>query len=142
MHWARSIVLALSASALVGCTVGPNYKRPAAQVPAKWDVSEPWRESTPNDGLAKGQWWTVFHDDDLNALERQALEANQTIKAGTAHLEQARASASVQIATLFPTLSVAPSAERQRLSGNRPTSSNLPSTGPVTQSSYSLPFTV
>ena len=125
-----------------GCTVGPNYKRVAAPVPAKWDVSEPWRESTPKDGVAKGEWWSAFHDDELGGLEKQALDANQTIKISTARLEQARASAAVQVATQFPSLATAPSAERQRLSGNRPANSNFPVASPVSQSNFVLPFTV
>jgi len=134
--------LTLASCTLLGCTVGPNYKRPAAQVPAKWDVAAPWRESTPQDTLAKGQWWDVFHDDDLNALEKQAIDANQTIKVSAARLEQARAAASVQIATQFPTLGTAPAVQRQRLSGNRPPSSTFPITGPFNQNSYTVPFTV
>jgi len=125
-----------------GCTVGPNYKRVAAPVPAKWDVSEPWRESAPKDGVAKGEWWSAFHDDELSGLEKQALDANQTIKISTARLEQARASAAVQVATQFPSLATAPSAERQRLSGNRPANSNFPVASPVSQSNFVLPFTV
>jgi outer membrane protein, multidrug efflux system len=125
-----------------GCTVGPNYHRPAAPVPAKWDISEPWRESAPKDNLAKGEWWSVFHDDQLSALENQAIDANQTIKVAAAHLEQARASAALQIATQFPNLATAPQAERQRISGNRPPNSTIPITSAVTQNSYTLPFTV
>src|SRR5215471_992346 len=127
---------------VAGCTVGPKYQRASAPVPAKWDVAEPWREGAPKDSVPKGEWWSVFHDDDLNALEKQALDANQTIKVSVAHLEQARASAAVQIATQFPTLATAPQAERQRLSGNRPSSSSIVVTRPVTQNSYTLPFTV
>jgi NodT family efflux transporter outer membrane factor (OMF) lipoprotein len=111
-------------------------------VPAQWDVAEPWRESTPKDAVAKGEWWSVFHDDELSALEKQSLDANQTIKVSTARLEQARAAAAVQVATLFPTLSTAPLAERQRLSGNRPPGSSIPVTSAVTQNNFSLPFTV
>jgi NodT family efflux transporter outer membrane factor (OMF) lipoprotein len=110
-------------------------------VPAKWDVSEPWRESAPKDGLAKGEWWSVFHDEQLSALEHQALDANQTIKVAAAHLEQARASAALQIATQFPTMATAPQAERQRISGNRPANSAIPIKSAITQSSYTLPFT-
>lgn len=134
---------ALALSALVsGCTVGPNYQRVSAPVPAKWDVSEPWRESTPKDAVPKGEWWSVFHDEELSGFERQALEANQTIKVAAAHLEQARASVSLQIAPQFPNFSTAPQAERQRLSLNRPTSFNVPAVAPVTQNTFSLPFTV
>jgi multidrug efflux system outer membrane protein len=137
------ILVGLAALAMAsGCTVGPKYQRATAPMPAKWDVTEPWREGAPKDGVAKGEWWSVFRDDDLSALEKQALEANQTIKVAAARLEQARASAAVQIATLFPALATAPNAQRQRLSGNRPTSSNFPSTGPVSQTNITLPFTV
>lgn len=134
-----SLALALLAA---GCTVGPKYQRASAPVPAHWDVPDPWRESAPRDALSKGDWWAVFHDDALNGLERDALDANQTLKVAAAHLEQARASAALQISTLFPQVGTSPSAQRQRLSGNRATSSNFPATGPVTQSSYTLPFTV
>lgn len=125
-----------------GCTVGPKYQRATAPVPAKWDVAEPWRESAPKDGVAKGEWWSVFHDDELSALEKQAFDANQTIKVAAARLEQARASAAVQIATQFPTLSTSPSVQRQRLSGNRPANSNFPVKSPVSQTNNILPFTV
>jgi len=135
-------VTGLGVSALTsGCTVGPNYQRVTAPVPAKWDVSEPWRESAPKDGVAKGEWWSVFHDDELSAMEKQALDANQTIKIAAARLEQARASAAVQIATQFPNLVTSPSAQRERLSGSRPPSSPVPVTSAVTQSAYTLPFT-
>jgi multidrug efflux system outer membrane protein len=136
------VVTGLGVCALAGgCTVGPNYKRVTAPVPAKWDVSEPWRESVPKDGVAKGEWWSAFHDDELTALEKQSLDANQTIKISAARLEQARASAAVQVATQFPNLATAPSAERQRLSGNRPANSNFPVASPVSQSNFVLPFT-
>lgn len=123
-----------------GCTVGPSYHRASVPVPAKWDVAEPWRESAPKDAAAKGEWWGVFQNDELSALERQTLDANQTIKVAIARLEQARAAAALQIATQFPTLSTSLTAERQRLSGNRPSSSNVPITGPVSQSNITLPF--
>jgi NodT family efflux transporter outer membrane factor (OMF) lipoprotein len=127
---------------IAGCTVGPKYQRATAPVPAKWDVSEPWRESAPKDGLPKGEWWSVFHDGDLNAMEKMALDANQTIKVAAARLEQARASAAVQISTQFPFLSTSPSTERQRISGNRPANSNFPVRSPVSQTNNILPFTV
>lgn len=135
-----AIVLLLGA--LTGCAVGPNYRRPSAPVATKWDLAEPWRESAPKDAIPKGEWWTVFRDDDLNVLEKQALAANQTLKVSIARLEQARANAAVQVATLFPTTSVAPAIERQRLSGNRPTNGVLIPLRPATQNAYTVPFTV
>jgi multidrug efflux system outer membrane protein len=125
-----------------GCTVGPKYQRASAPVPAHWDTPEPWRESAPQDTLAKGQWWTIFHDDELNSLEKDSLDANQSIKVAAAHLEQARASAALQVSYLFPQVGVSPSIERQRLSGNRPAVSSVVPNTPLTQSSLTLPFTV
>jgi len=136
-----ALILA-SAIFFAGCAVGPNYKRPAAPMATKWDLAEPWREGAPKDALPKGQWWTVFHDDDLNALETQALTANQTIKISLARLEQARATAAIQVSTVFPSLSTSPGAERQRLSGNRPTNGVPITLRPATQNTFALPFSV
>lgn len=125
-----------------GCTVGPKYQRASAPVPAHWDVVEPFRESAPQDALPKGEWWAIFHDDALNSLEKNSLAANQTLKVAAAHLEQARASAAIQVSTQFPQVGTSPSASRQRLSGNRAKVSNAIPSVPLTQSTYTLPFTV
>ena len=124
-----------------GCTVGPKYERATAPSTAKWDVTEPWRQSDPKDAAPKGEWWSVFHDDELNALEKDALSANQTLQAAIGNYHQARAAAAIQVATNFPTLGVAPSIERQRLSGNRPPNGAIPPLRPVTQNAFTLPFT-
>ena len=138
----RSLAAFLAASALTGCAVGPNYKRPPAPTVAGWELAEPWREGAPKDAIPKGEWWTVFHDDDLNTLEAQALSANQTLKISLARLEQARATAAIQVSTSFPMVSTSPSAERQRLSGNRPTNGVPITLQPATQNTFVLPFTV
>jgi outer membrane protein, multidrug efflux system len=128
--------------ALAGCTVGPNYKRPSAPVPAQWQVTEPFREAAPKDAIPKTSWWTVFHDDELNSLEDELLAANQTLKVSIAHYDQARASAAVQNATLFPTAEVSPTIGAQRYSGTRPTGTNIPLRAAVTQNNYALPFSI
>jgi outer membrane protein, multidrug efflux system len=143
LHLAASVALVI-AFIFGGCTVGPNYKMPDAPVAAHWDVEQPWRESAPKDAFDKGEWWKVFNDDDLNTFESQAIAENQTIKISIAHLEQARATAAIQVATLFPTLSGNGSVERQRLSGNRPPNSPIPivGPGPYQQNTFQIPFTV
>ena len=142
----RSATISAAAIAAIlcaaGCTVGPKYQRAAAPAAAHWDVAEPWRESAPKDALGKGEWWGVFKDDDLSALEQESLESNQTIKISVARLEQARALAAVQISAQFPQVTTAPALERQRLSGNRPPNSNFNIISPVTQNNYNVPFTV
>jgi multidrug efflux system outer membrane protein len=136
-RWVLAVTLLCS-----GCTVGPNYNRPSAPVPAKWDVQEPWRQAEPKDAIPKTTWWSVFHDDELNGLENDLLAANQTLKASIATFQQARATAAITNATVFPEVGVNPSVGMQRYSGSRPTGSNLPLTGAVTQANWLLPFNV
>jgi len=127
--------------------VGPNYHRAGAAVPAKWDTTAPWREGTPMDALPKGEWWGVFHDDELDSLEKEAIAANQTLKISIARLEQARATAAIQVSTLFPTVGLQPDAnhpviERGRQSAGRTLTSTTPSSAAYTASSYAIPFQV
>jgi multidrug efflux system outer membrane protein len=125
-----------------GCTVGPNYKRPAAPVATKWEISQPWREAEPKDSVPKTWWWTLYHDEDLNGLETGLLAANQTLQVSIANFQQARASAEIQNATLFPQVGTAPAAGRQLYSGNRPTGTSLPLSTGIIQNNWYLPFTV
>jgi NodT family efflux transporter outer membrane factor (OMF) lipoprotein len=140
--FAPSLFLTGAALLLAGCTVGPKYQRASAPTAAKWDVSEPWRPSDPKDAVPKGEWWAVFHDDDLNALEKDAIAANQTLQAAIGNYNQARSAAAIQIATLFPTFGTAPTASRQRYPSDRPTQGALVPLQTVTQNAYTLPFTV
>src|SRR6266851_5132324 len=111
----------LAATTLAGCAVGPNYKRPGAPTVASWELAEPWREGAPKDAIPKGEWWSVFHDDDLNALETQALTANQSLKISLARLEQARAAAAIQVSAVYRELRsrpLWPSAPQHRSRGS------------------------
>ena len=136
--FAPAIVLVFSS----GCTVGPKYQRASVPTPANWETPQPWRPSDPKDTVPKGEWWKAFHEDQLEALEAKALDANQTLKAAVARYAQARALTSQPISALHPQMNVAPLAQRQRLSGNRPTSGVPITLRPVTQNSFTLPFTV
>jgi NodT family efflux transporter outer membrane factor (OMF) lipoprotein len=130
-----------------GCAVGPRYSRPTAPVPAPdaWKTQPPWEQAAPKDAIPKGTWWQVFHDPVLDAYEQQLLQANQSLVAARDRLEQARSSARVATADMFPQLSADPSALRQRGSGNRPLNGELPTVAnggfsPYTQSAYTIPF--
>jgi NodT family efflux transporter outer membrane factor (OMF) lipoprotein len=96
----------------------------------------------PKDTAPKGEWWSVFHDEDLNALEAQSVAANQTLVGAAARYQQARALTALALSALYPQFSVAPQAERQRLSGDRPPSGNVSVLTPVSQNSFIIPFTV
>lgn len=125
---------------LVGCTVGPNYHRPTVPAAPAWKEQPPWRTATPQDSIPKGQWWTIFGDPELDGYETQALNANQTIESASYQLDQARASARITQSGLFPQGTVGFSAQRSRLSGNRPSNGSTIVLAPVTQNTFSLPF--
>ncbi len=129
-------------SATLCCTVGPAYKRPTAEMPNTWKGEGPWQTATPKDSIPKGAWWQVFHDPALDQLEQQLIDANQSLTAARDRLSEARAQARIASAAFFPSVSTDPSAQRQRLSGDRPLSGSSVATLPVTQNVYSIPFSV
>ena len=102
--------------ALTGCIlVGPKYHRPAAtqeplpssykEIPAHYKNSEGWDIAQPRDAMLRGEWWRVFNDPDLNALEEQLNINNQNIKEFFQNFMEARALIAETNAQLYPTLS-------------------------------------
>ncbi|HUA59501.1 MAG TPA: efflux transporter outer membrane subunit, partial [Verrucomicrobiae bacterium] len=118
-------------------TVGPDYHPPTNSVPAVYKAAElgSWKEGQPLDNVPKGNWWAVFDDTNLDALEAEALQANQGLKAAVARVDQARAAARVARGDLLPALNLDPSYNRQRYSPNEE-----PSFGPLTANTFSTPL--
>jgi NodT family efflux transporter outer membrane factor (OMF) lipoprotein len=114
-----TVLLAIAASQLTGCTVGPKYQRPAAAVPPAYKEVGDWKPAQPNDQSFGGNWWEIFQDPQLNALELQVNVSNQNLKAAEAQYTQARAILRYQRADYFPTLTVDPTATRNKTSANR-----------------------
>jgi outer membrane protein, multidrug efflux system len=105
---------------LAACAAGPDYRRPAVDMPVAWKVEPPWREAAPDDVSAKGPWWQRFGDPQLDALEQQAAAANPTLAAANARLVQARAIVASALTAQVPQLGAAARLGRQRISANRP----------------------
>jgi len=106
--------LILGLALLAGCKVGPDYARPATP------TASGWKEGTStNATVLPEQWWTIFNDAELNALEVQAVEANQDLKRAMARVTEARALARVSKAELYPNLTANSGYTRTRLSENR-----------------------
>jgi NodT family efflux transporter outer membrane factor (OMF) lipoprotein len=136
---ARAVV-PVALAAIASCrTAGPAYQRPAAPSAPAWVTPEPWRPADPKDTIARGEWWTIFHDAGLDALEAHVLTENQDMAAAAARFEEAKALAAIAYAGRYPVIGANGRVERQRLSGNRP---GNPSPGTAqTQSDFELPFT-
>ena len=111
--------LALTGAALIlsGCTVGPDYIKPAAIVPAQYKEMKGWKFGAPRDDFAKGDWWKLFHDSELDTLEAQVSISNQTIKADEANYREAQALIAEARAALFPTLTFDPALTRSSGTG-------------------------
>jgi NodT family efflux transporter outer membrane factor (OMF) lipoprotein len=107
---------------LGGCSLAPTYRTPGSAPPADaYAEAGDWRQAEPLDDRARGAWWTLFEDPELDALEVKVSNANQNIKAAFARLQEARAATRIARADLVPTLTVGSSATRQRVSQNSPT---------------------
>jgi NodT family efflux transporter outer membrane factor (OMF) lipoprotein len=123
---------------LSGCTVGPNYRRPAAEVPATYKEVGNWKPAQPNEQNIGGNWWELFQDPQLNSLESQIDVSNQNLKAAQAQYIQARALVRYSRADLFPTVSVNPSATRTKTSSNRPPPNSI--FNGITTNDFQIPF--
>lgn len=110
------------ALALAGCSFAPAYQVPAT-APAAATYNEPpdWKASAPADASARGPWWSIFRDRQLDALEEQAGQANQSLQAAFARLVQARAQTQIQASAYFPTVNAGPQFMRSRTAPNAPT---------------------
>ena len=109
---------------LAACTVGPDYKSPtapaasgytpaplpAATASADAPVGAPQRFVADMD--IPGQWWTLFHSENLNRLIEQSLKANPTLTAAQAALRQARENVYAQQGAYYPSLSLGLGASR------------------------------
>jgi NodT family efflux transporter outer membrane factor (OMF) lipoprotein len=134
--WTTVLILIILVQ-LTGCTVGPKYQRPAAEVPPVYKEVGDWKPAQPNDQNLSGNWWEVFQDPQLNGLEAQVNVSNQNLKAAEAQYTQARALVRYERANYFPTVSVNPSATRNRISNHRPAS--VVANG-ITYNDYQIPF--
>jgi NodT family efflux transporter outer membrane factor (OMF) lipoprotein len=132
------VLLVIAALQVTGCTVGPKYQRPAAEVPPAYKEVGDWKPAQPNDQSLGGNWWEVFQDPQLNALEAQVNVSNQDLQAAEAQYTQARAILRYHRADYFPTVTADPVATRAKLSGNRQPHS--PSFNGITYNDFQIPF--
>ena len=103
----RLLALAAVVASTISCTVGPDYVRPAADVPAAYKEAKDGTTAPPGNALPRGQWWEIYGDSELDVLESQVVLNNQTVRAAEARLRQAQALIDVARAPSFPTLNVA-----------------------------------
>ena len=121
MPRAASLTVAVLA-ALSACSLSPRYQRPSVPAaPDSYKEAGEWKLATPADATARGRWWTMYQDRELDELEAQVTDANQSLRAALARLDQARAQTRMARAAWFPTLTAQANATRSQTSLNSST---------------------
>ena len=131
----RALLLTVGMLPLMGCAVGPKYKTPAVPAPPAYKEIGNWKTAQPNDQNLGGNWWEIFRDSQLNALEQQIDVSNQNLKAAVAQYQESVAALRYARADYYPTITTDPSATRERYSANRPASAGRG----VTFNDFALP---
>lgn len=133
---ARSYMGLLALSVLLGgCAIGPDYQRPQLQTPAQFKQIEGWTQAKPGDVLARGSWWQLYGDAELNALVERLNISNQNLAASEAQYRQARALVRGARAAFYPSLSSSAGASRSSQGSG---SSNTTTTNGGVSNSYDL----
>jgi NodT family efflux transporter outer membrane factor (OMF) lipoprotein len=117
--------------------VGPDYKRPDPPAPpVAFKELAGWKISQPADAVDKGAWWSVYHDPELDRLEREVEVSNQTVKQFEAQYQNAVALVAEARAGLFPIVGLSAGVTRSG-SGASGGGSRTVSTGATSFSSSS-----
>ena len=95
------IHLAIAIVFLIGCAVGPNYKRPPVSMPDQFYAEKAAAEAR---SLADLPWWQVFDDPLLVNLIEEALKNGFDARIAAARVDEARAIYGISKSQFFPQL--------------------------------------
>jgi len=108
------VLLGLIAGGLAGCTLAPEYSRPAAPVPAAWPTGSAYGERTA-DAPAVQAWQAFFPDSRLRQVIETALNHNRDLRLAVLNVERARAMYGIQRAELLPSFNAVGSMSKSRV---------------------------
>lgn len=93
---------------VLGCTVGPKYQRPVADVPQIYRGTAPATVQSPPsyESLGDAKWWTVFHDEQLQALISVALKQNYDVRIAAERVLAAQAQLRITRSDQYPSAGV------------------------------------
>ena len=113
------LAIVVGSAVLSACAIGPDYQRPAMDVPAVYKEQGDWKLAEPKDELLRGRWWQVFEDSPLNALAAQVDVSNQNLKVAEARYRQAMTLPQSARAGLWPSIAANAAASRNKAAGSR-----------------------
>ena len=134
---------------LGGCRVGPPYQAPAPpaisapnykESTVNFHDSDGWKVASPQDAMIRGNWWEIFNEPELNALEEQLNINNENLKTYFQNYMAARAVIAEARSQYWPTVTANPAWNRSKTSANQRVSSTA-TTG-TTTGLWNLPLDV
>ncbi|MEW6438476.1 MAG: efflux transporter outer membrane subunit [Pseudomonadota bacterium] len=108
-----AIACLAAAAILGGCTMGPDYVRPASPISPHFKEAKGWKIVDPRDALDRGEWWAVYRDPQLASLLSQVEISNQTVKQELEAYHNAFALIREAQASYFPTVTTSYTATDQ-----------------------------
>jgi multidrug efflux system outer membrane protein len=111
----KALVSVALAAFIAGCTLGPAYERPAAELPTAWVDSPAQGVKAPAE-----RWWTVYGDPALDRLIEEALAHNQDLALAVARVDEARARARAVDSERVPAVDATFQRDRTRASERSP----------------------
>ncbi len=124
VRWINSngfIWLAISSVLLASCSFTPKYMTPkVGSISDNQWRDNPWSQATPLDIKDKGQWWLMFNDDALNALELALEKDSPSLAIALSRYDQATAYLIQTQSQELPSVDLSESTTQNRQSHNRP----------------------
>ena len=131
----RLLSLSLCVAMLSACAVGPDYQRPQTAEVAQYKEAEGWRQANPSDSLARGAWWELYGDQQLNGLIEKLNSSNQTVAQSEAQFRQAQALVRSARGALYPSVDLSVGKTRSS-QGTGSSSSSLSSSASGIRDTY------
>ena len=79
MKFILSPLYLLITAQLTACAVGPDYEIPKSVIPDTYKELAGFKQAEPAEAFSNDQWWELFKDQQLNALEAQVNTGNKSI---------------------------------------------------------------
>lgn len=115
----KKLIVIFIAASLTACEVGPEYKKPALDVPQSYKENTDWKVAQPADNAGKGAWWSIYNDPLLDSLLKQVEISNQNVAAAEARYRQALALTRAARSDIFPTINLSASESRSKSASGR-----------------------
>jgi len=115
MSATRLFPVTTAAALLLGCTVGPDFKRPDPHLPAQWSPASTSKALT-TEPQSVANWWSTFQEPTLSSLIERGVTSNLDLRAAVLRISEARAQREVAEAAFWPSVDANASFARQRIS--------------------------